>query len=229
MLYRKKQVEVEVIRYKDDTGATISAIQEFMDVEKLRVSCKSPSGPQILIETKEGTMAAKIGDYIIKGVAGEFYPCKPDIFMRTYEPIDEGICDTCVHDDKRGEDWPCINCINNARNHYEKDTKGWILCSEKKPEVEETVEVTYVHRMENGIESRHTTRAFYEDGFLCTEDSGYVWEDKNRFEYSESDDDFLVPEGWFEASHFAEELGAVTLPVIAWRPISSPYTGEETE
>lgn len=40
------------------------------------------------IETLEGTMIANVGDYIIKGVNGEFYPCKPDIFEQTYERVD---------------------------------------------------------------------------------------------------------------------------------------------
>jgi hypothetical protein len=39
------------------------------------------------IEMVEGVMVASIGDYIIKGVKGEFYPCKPDIFKQTYEPL----------------------------------------------------------------------------------------------------------------------------------------------
>lgn len=39
------------------------------------------------IKTLEGDMVASIGDYIIKGVKGEFYPCKPDIFKQTYEPL----------------------------------------------------------------------------------------------------------------------------------------------
>lgn len=39
------------------------------------------------IKTLEGEMSASIGDYIIKGVNGEFYPCKPDIFEKTYEPV----------------------------------------------------------------------------------------------------------------------------------------------
>ena len=43
--------------------------------------------PYIKIETLEGIMKASIGDYIIKGVNGEFYPCKPDIFTKTYEEI----------------------------------------------------------------------------------------------------------------------------------------------
>jgi hypothetical protein len=42
-----------------------------------------------LIPTLEGTMRCEIGDWIIKGVAGEFYPCKPDIFAATYEEVKE--------------------------------------------------------------------------------------------------------------------------------------------
>ena len=41
----------------------------------------------ILINTLEGNMKASIGDFIIKGVQGEFYPCKPDIFEKTYEKV----------------------------------------------------------------------------------------------------------------------------------------------
>lgn len=40
------------------------------------------------IQTLEGKMRADIGDYIIKGIKGEFYPCKPDIFLQTYEKVD---------------------------------------------------------------------------------------------------------------------------------------------
>lgn len=43
------------------------------------------------IKTLEGTMKANTGDYIIKGVNGEIYPCKPDIFEKTYEPVDEPV------------------------------------------------------------------------------------------------------------------------------------------
>ncbi len=41
------------------------------------------------IETLEGTMHASVGDFIITGVHGEQYPCKPDIFLETYEPVEE--------------------------------------------------------------------------------------------------------------------------------------------
>lgn len=46
-----------------------------------------PDGP-IDIHTLEGTMTAMVGDWIIKGVKGELYPCKPDIFEATYEPVE---------------------------------------------------------------------------------------------------------------------------------------------
>lgn len=47
-----------------------------------------PATGFILIATLEGVMTAKPGDWVIKGVQGEFYPCKPDIFAETYEPVE---------------------------------------------------------------------------------------------------------------------------------------------
>lgn len=50
----------------------------------------SPVSQQfIAIDTLEGTMRAKVGDYIIRGVKGEFYPCDPEIFEMTYEQVDQ--------------------------------------------------------------------------------------------------------------------------------------------
>lgn len=45
---------------------------------------------RVVIKTLEGNMTANIGDYIIKGIKGEFYPCKPDIFEETYDLYPEG-------------------------------------------------------------------------------------------------------------------------------------------
>ena len=45
-------------------------------------------GNSMIIETLEGDMKASPGDWIIRGVSGEFYPCKPDIFALTYEPVE---------------------------------------------------------------------------------------------------------------------------------------------
>jgi hypothetical protein len=79
MKYRKKPVVIEAIQFN---GENQDDVAEFMG-EMIRTNFF----PDILIETLEGTMKANIGDYIIKGVKGEFYPCKPDIFEMTYEPV----------------------------------------------------------------------------------------------------------------------------------------------
>ncbi|WP_414079495.1 hypothetical protein [Streptococcus suis] len=58
---------------------------EFMEIS--HISYEIPSG-KLSVVTLEGVMTAKKGDYIIKGVRGELYPCKPDIFAETYERVD---------------------------------------------------------------------------------------------------------------------------------------------
>jgi hypothetical protein len=77
--FRKKPVVVEAVLYSgtDESIATISAFAGRV----LRVN-----QGRLTIETLEGDMTASVGDWIIKGVKGEFYPCKPDIFETTYEP-----------------------------------------------------------------------------------------------------------------------------------------------
>jgi mRNA degradation ribonuclease J1/J2 len=56
-------------------------------LELVHVDCSAPSTPVLKIHTLEGVMTAIEGDFIIKGVKGEFYPCKPDIFEQTYEQV----------------------------------------------------------------------------------------------------------------------------------------------
>ena len=78
--YRKKPVVVEAVQWKWHNGPEI---EEFM-------GWPYGSAPDILIlETREGLMYVSYGDWIIKGVNGEFYPCKPDIFEKTYERVEE--------------------------------------------------------------------------------------------------------------------------------------------
>lgn len=86
MKYRKKPVVIEAIQFVDNAEC-IMAIHEFMGQETTRVNYEDKDNPYIKIETLEGTMKASVGDYIIKGVNGEFYPCKPDIFKATYEEV----------------------------------------------------------------------------------------------------------------------------------------------
>lgn len=74
--YRKKPVVIEAVQYTGDNGADIGLFVGYADRNE---------NNQFVISTLEGKMLADVGDYIIKGVQGEFYPCKPDIFEMTYE------------------------------------------------------------------------------------------------------------------------------------------------
>lgn len=102
--YRKLPVEIEAVRFLeiingDDAvldGPTPDWLQEAFDCEDHdapgaisigtggSISCK---GPYLVIATLEGEMQANPGDWIIRGVKGELYPCKPDIFAETYAPV----------------------------------------------------------------------------------------------------------------------------------------------
>lgn len=86
MKYRKKPVIIEAIQFEDNSDRIIE-IHEFMGGDTIRVNYEDRDNPYLKIETLEGTMKASVGDYIIKGVNGEFYPCKPDIFEKTYERV----------------------------------------------------------------------------------------------------------------------------------------------
>lgn len=86
MKYRKKPVIIEAIQFIDNADRIIE-IHEFMGGDTIRVNYEDKDNPYLKIETLEGTMKASVGDYIIKGVNGEFYPCKPDIFEKTYERV----------------------------------------------------------------------------------------------------------------------------------------------
>lgn len=86
MKYRKKPVIIEAIQFEDNSDRIIE-IHKFMGGDTIRVNYEDKDNPYLKIETLEGIMKASVGDYIIKGVNGEFYPCKPDIFEKTYERV----------------------------------------------------------------------------------------------------------------------------------------------
>lgn len=88
MKYRKKPVIIEAIQFIDNADR-IMEIHEFLGGDTMGINYEDKYNPYIKIETLEGTMKASVGDYIIKGVNGEFYPCKPDIFEKTYEEVAE--------------------------------------------------------------------------------------------------------------------------------------------
>ena len=80
--FRKKPVVIEAIQITDMT--TTQEVKAFAP----NVVCHFEANvPSVEIETLEGIMQARVGDWIIKGVAGEYYPCKPEIFAATYEAV----------------------------------------------------------------------------------------------------------------------------------------------
>ncbi len=80
--YRKKPVEVEALQW---TGGNITEMCKFTNKDVRHLL----SSGELYIDTLEGFMHASVGDYIIKGVNGEFYPCKPDIFEKTYSEVSD--------------------------------------------------------------------------------------------------------------------------------------------
>lgn len=88
MKYRKKPVVIEAIQF---TRYNIDKIKEFTNGKAIDFKIERHIGGKCycVIKTLEGNMIADEGDYIIKGIKGEFYPCKPDIFEETYEVVEE--------------------------------------------------------------------------------------------------------------------------------------------
>lgn len=105
--FRKKPVEIEAVRFDgmaqvDDTPEMMfdgsfeqpDWLSEATAKREGEPGSVYPSGygpnESLFIETLEGTHRADVGDYIIRGVKGELYPCKPDIFAMTYDPVGAG-------------------------------------------------------------------------------------------------------------------------------------------
>ena len=93
--YRKKPIEIEAVQF---TGDNDDEIANFLKGQRADVGLRATLSDEgkvlsyekyIILKTLEGEMKAIEGDYIIKGIKGEFYPCKPDIFDETYEEVKE--------------------------------------------------------------------------------------------------------------------------------------------
>ena len=90
MKYRKKPVVIDAVVW-DGKRKTVKAIKSLTsNPAVLRVEgwFEGQPEPFLEIETLEGVMRANLGDYIIRGVKGELYPCKPDIFRATYAKVE---------------------------------------------------------------------------------------------------------------------------------------------
>ncbi|WP_218641973.1 PGDYG domain-containing protein [Paenibacillus odorifer] len=82
--YRKKPVVIDAFKW---TGGPDQTEDPQWIIERIKMGQVSFANGLMYIKTLEGIMEAKPGDYIIRGVKGEIYPCKPDIFEATYESV----------------------------------------------------------------------------------------------------------------------------------------------
>lgn len=84
--YRKKPVVIEAVQWTNDPNG--DALKQILALARNgRVTFAADGTADLVIETLEGDMRANVGDWIIRGVKGEIYPCKPDIFAATYEAV----------------------------------------------------------------------------------------------------------------------------------------------
>lgn len=90
MNYRKKPVVIQAIQALPDNGMEVARFMGMLENTGNKIEDNLRRGfspPELfIIKTLEGDMIVRPGDWIIKGIKGEFYPCKPDIFAATYDP-----------------------------------------------------------------------------------------------------------------------------------------------
>jgi hypothetical protein len=107
MKFRKKPVVIEAWQFNGD----LSGAPSWVEMDWF-------AGESLHITTLEGTMRADVGDWIIKGIKGELYPCKPDIFEATYDAVDK-----C----------PNLDCKDGYINLCGDDVQVCPTCNGEKP------------------------------------------------------------------------------------------------
>ena len=90
MKFRKKPIVIDAFIWTGGPDQTEDPewIVEALCDKRARILAKGTGGVVLMIQTDEGEMRAQPGDWIIKGIEGELYPCKPDIFEATYEKVE---------------------------------------------------------------------------------------------------------------------------------------------
>ena len=88
--YRKKPVVIEAVKYEGRGNFEDSDVPDWIWAAFESETLASTAGTDpLMIKTMEGKLRVAPGDFIIQGVQGEIYPCKPDIFEATYEAVDD--------------------------------------------------------------------------------------------------------------------------------------------
>lgn len=91
--FRKKPVEIEAMQFDGSFDSYMQIVEWARSHDALNINVREfgeeeSDHTHLVVHTLEGAMRAESGDWIIRGVQGEFYPCKPDIFDATYQPVE---------------------------------------------------------------------------------------------------------------------------------------------
>ena len=92
MKFRKKPIVIDAVQWNGKNFDEIMNFMQYFHGNKFNYENAEEQAyktKQLTIQTDEGLMTASLNDWIVKGVKGEFYPCKPDVFELTYEKIDD--------------------------------------------------------------------------------------------------------------------------------------------
>lgn len=166
------------------------------------------------------------------------YESPIELFTKTVAPkisetVDGMILDAVIGANINVDRDELIKALAYDRRQYEKgfedgkaDAWKWISVKDRLPENEKTVLISAVRKCANGKHWNVVMTAFYTDGKLHTEDSSFAWDcDYVEMEYCEETDDYIIPEGWWEAVECGDEFSAVDLFVTHWMPM--PEAPEE--
>lgn len=136
---KKKPVEVEYIHYDGDNQ------QELYDWSNgiVHLTYETTDTYSFVVNTLEGVMTVNIGDYIVKGVNGEFYPVKPDIFYKTYELVNEEYNNKIVQEENYKELWDSLR-----KEYFESYKRDISLPMYERSVAEERQKLSFLYMMD---------------------------------------------------------------------------------
>ncbi len=118
--FRKKPVVIEAIEFTDRMYNAVDPCPEGVEY----VTAKGEVAPSHIIKTLEGSMKVSVGDFIITGVKGERYPCKPDIFKATYNPAEAPEVEA-PNPDQEGKSCGIGWAVKQMQNGQKVRRRGW--------------------------------------------------------------------------------------------------------
>ena len=181
--FRKKPVVIEAVQY--DGNFRCLDIFSLSDVGKFKVKKEEDGSPYLIIPTLEGEHKCSKWDYVIRGVAGEYYPCKPDIFALTYD-------DAALTEVKPGKS--LHNTTANGAKKNVKDIQFWgdgdtfRLISKASSESEGWMKSTKAMPAGNSVVVQVTTQQRNPDGSYSIGEALTTVPDAIISEYLDADD-----------------------------------------